>query len=154
LNSNQFKIRKATKEDVQIISKLIHAIAEYEKLSHEVVATDEDLELHLFGENPSAEVLIGEEDGIPVGFALFFINFSTFLGKPGIHLEDLFIYPEHRKKGYGKKLFDAVRKIGEGRGYGRYEWAVLDWNKPAIDFYRAQGAKSMDEWITFRIENK
>jgi GNAT superfamily N-acetyltransferase len=141
----------ATEQDVHIIQAFIEGIAEYEKLSHEIETTPDKLRKTLFGERPYAEVLIARELDVPVGFALFFHNYSTFRAKPGIYLEDLFVLPEHRGKGHGKALFTQLLHIARERGCGRMEWCVLDWNKPAIDFYLNMGAKPMDEWTTFRI---
>lgn len=146
-----FSIREAVEADLPTIAGLIRGIAEYERLSHEVVMDDELLRRNLFGPRPYAEVLLGEEDGRPVGFALYFHNFSTFLGRPGIYLEDLFVQPEHRAKGYGKALLKRLAEIAVERGCGRLEWAVLDWNEPAIGFYRKLGARPMDEWTVFRL---
>ena len=115
--------------------------------------TPEDLKKNLFGENPAAKVIIGEENNNPIGFALYFKNFSTFLGRPGIHLEDLFVLPEHRGKGYGLQLFNHIKEIMKKNNYGRFEWTVLKWNTPAIEFYKAQGASEMNEWVNYRIEN-
>lgn len=129
----------------------IHKLAEYERLSHEVVATGEDLERYLFGEEKVAEVVFGYYQDIPVGFALFFYNFSTFLGKPGIYLEDLFILEEQRGKGFGKVLLTYLAKLAVERDCGRLEWAVLDWNVPSIEFYKSLGARMMDEWIVNRL---
>jgi GNAT superfamily N-acetyltransferase len=143
--------RPATPDDVPAILGFIRALAEYEKLSHAVVATEGQLRAHLFGPRPAAEVLIGELDGRPVGFALFFANFSTFLAKPGIYLEDLFVLPEARGHGVGRALLSAVAKLAVERDAGRLEWAVLDWNEPAIGFYRTVGAVPMDEWTTMRV---
>jgi GNAT superfamily N-acetyltransferase len=143
-------IRKAVVDDVPLILELIKGIAEYEKLSHEVETTVEKLQDTLFGPTAYAEVLIAETS-VPVGFALFFHNYSTFRAKPGIYLEDLFIKPEHRSKGYGKLLLEAVIDTAKQRNCGRVEWSVLDWNTPAIEFYKTMGAQPMDEWTTFRI---
>ena len=145
-------IRFATPADIPTISALIHALAVYERLAHEVTHTDEDLSRTLFGERAYAEVILVEEEGEAVGFALFFHNYSTFLGKPGIYLEDLFVKPEHRGKGYGKALMLRVAQIAVERGCGRFEWAVLDWNEPSIEFYRSLGARPMDDWTTFRLD--
>lgn len=145
------QISFATPQDVHLIQAFIEGIAEYEKLSHEVETTPDKLLKTLFGERPYAEVLIARELEVPVGFALFFHNYSTFRAKPGIYLEDLFVLPEHRGKGHGKALFMKLLDIARERGCGRMEWSVLDWNKPAIDFYLNMGAKPMDEWTTFRI---
>ncbi len=144
-------IRPATPDDVLTVLGFIRALADYEKLAHAVVATDDTLRKHLFGPRPAAEVLIGELDGRPVGFALFFPNFSTFLAKPGVYLEDLFVLPEARGRGVGKALLIAVAKLAVERDAGRLEWSVLDWNAPAIGFYKSVGAEPMDEWTTMRV---
>lgn len=146
-----FIIRKAEKKDLALILYFIKELAEYERLSHEVVATEADLEQHLFGAEKVAEVLLGYEGEQPVGFALFFHNFSTFLGKPGIYLEDLFVLEEHRGKGYGKKLLASLAAHALERNCGRLEWAVLDWNEPSIEFYKSLGARMMNEWIVNRM---
>ncbi len=145
-------IRPATPADVPAIASLIRALAEYEKLSYEVVLAEGALHKHLFGTRPFAEVLLAEDDGKLVGFALFFPNYSTFLGKPGLYLEDLFVLEEYRGKGHGKALFMALGKLAFERDCGRLEWAVLDWNEPAIGFYKSLAAKAMDEWTTFRLQ--
>ena len=144
-------IRPAVPADVPAIAELIRSLAVYEKLEHECVLTEERLCEHLFGPRPAAEVLLVEDGGAAVGFALFFQNYSTFLGKPGIYLEDLFVKPAFRGKGYGKGLLVALAKLAVQRGYGRVEWAVLDWNEPAIGFYRSLGAKAMDDWTVYRL---
>lgn len=144
-------IRPATPADVPTIARLIGALAEYERLSHEVVLDERDLAAHLFGPRPYCECLIAEDAGTPVGFALFFHNYSTFLAKPGVHLEDLFVLPEYRGRGHGKGLFLAVARLAAERGCGRFEWAVLDWNEPAIGFYKALGAISMSDWTVMRL---
>jgi GNAT superfamily N-acetyltransferase len=148
-------LRPATPADVPLILELIRELAVYEKLSHEVVATEDDLRQHLWGERASAEVVLafdGDDcDGNAVGYALFFRTFSTFVGKPGIWLEDLFVKEEFRGQGFGKKLFLHLAQLAHERGYGRMEWAALDWNTPAIEFYKAHGAQAMDEWTTFRL---
>lgn len=146
-----FEIRKANREDVPVILDFIRRLGEYEKLGHEVVATESDLDRYLFGGEKVAEVLIGYEGEKPVGFALYFLNFSTFLGKPGIYLEDLFVLEEHRGKGYGKKLLVRLAALAVEKNYGRLEWAVLDWNEPSIEFYKSLGARLMDEWIVNRL---
>ena len=148
------KIRAATREDVPIILQLIRDLAEYERAPSEVTATEEQLVDVLFGERRAAEVLLAFEDDAPVGFAVFFHNFSTWLGQPGLYLEDLFVKPEARGKGYGRSLLVHLAKIARDRGCGRMEWAVLDWNKPAIQFYRALGATPMDEWTVFRLKRE
>ena len=144
-------IRPAQREDVPLILQLIRDLAEYEKLSHEMVATADMLGKWLFGERVVAEVLIAEWEGTPRGFALFFHNFSTFLGKPGFFLEDLYVQQEFRGMGIGKGLLLKLAQLAVERGYGRVEWSVLDWNEPSIGFYKALGAKPMDEWTVFRL---
>jgi GNAT superfamily N-acetyltransferase len=149
--SENFQIRPARMEDVPIILELIRDLATYERAPDEVTATEEELLDVLFGERPAAEVLLAFEGKSPVGFAVFFQNFSTWLGRPGLYLEDLFVKPEKRGKGYGRALLVELAKIARDRGCGRMEWAVLDWNEPAIKFYRTLGAKPMDEWTVFRL---
>lgn len=144
-------ITPATAVDVPTILRLIQALADYEKLAHEVVATEASLREALFGEHPGAECLIAREQGEPVGFALYFHNFSTFLSRRGLYLEDLFVEPAHRGKGYGKALLQQLARIAVARGCGRLEWSVLDWNLPAIGFYRSVGATVMDEWRICRM---
>ena len=146
-----FQIRPARIEDVPIILELIHDLATYERAPDEVVATEEQLVDVLFGERPVAEVLLAFENESPVGFAVYFYNFSTWLARPGLYLEDLFVKPDKRGKGYGRALLVELAKIARDRGCGRMEWAVLNWNEPAIKFYRALGAKPMDEWTVFRL---
>jgi GNAT superfamily N-acetyltransferase len=144
-------IRPATPDDTPIICKLIRALAEYERLEKEAVFNEQEVREHLFGAKPYAEVLLAEEAGAVVGFALFFHNFSTFLGKPGIYLEDLFVLPEKRGKGHGKALLHALARLANERGCGRLEWAVLNWNEPAIRFYQSLGAVPMKEWTVYRL---
>jgi GNAT superfamily N-acetyltransferase len=144
-------LRRATRADVPEILRLIRALAEYEKLSGEVVASEAALAQTLFGDRPAAEVLLAEEGGRAVGFALFFQNYSTFLGKPGLYLEDLFVEPAFRGKGLGKQLLQAIARLAVERGCGRFEWAVLDWNEPAIGFYRSLGARPMADWRVMRL---
>jgi GNAT superfamily N-acetyltransferase len=146
-----FEIRTARVEDVPIILQLIRDLATYERAPNEVTATEEQLADVLFGSRPSAEVVLAFEQDTAVGFAVFFHNFSTWLGRPGLYLEDLFVKPEVRGKGYGRALLVHLAKIALERGCGRMEWAVLDWNDPAIQFYRKLGAKPMDEWTVFRL---
>jgi GNAT superfamily N-acetyltransferase len=146
-----FQIRSARAEDVLVILELIRDLAAYERAPHEVTATEEQLLNVLFGERPAAEVLLAFEGKSPVGFAVFFYNFSTWLGLPGLYLEDLFVKPEKRGKGYGRALLVELAKIARDRGCGRMEWAVLNWNEPAIKFYRALGATPMNEWTVFRL---
>ena len=147
----KFTIRTATVADVPIILELIRALADYERAPNDVVATEEILLETLFGKKPAAEVLLLFENDAAVGFAVFFHNFSTWLGRPGLYLEDLFVRPEHRGKGYGRALLVELAKIARERNCGRMEWAVLDWNEPAIQFYRKLGAKPMEEWTVFRL---
>jgi GNAT superfamily N-acetyltransferase len=146
-----FQIREAEVEDVPIILELIRDLATYERAPDEVCATEEQLVDVLFGERPAAEVLLAFEAESPVGFAVYFYNFSTWLGRAGLYLEDLFVKPEKRGKGYGRALLVELAKIARDRGCGRMEWVVLNWNEPAIKFYRALGAKPMDEWTVFRL---
>jgi GNAT superfamily N-acetyltransferase len=145
------RIAPANESDVPIILSFIRKLAEYEKLSHLVVASEADVREHVFGANPVAEVLLAYWDQEPVGFALYFRNFSTFLGQPGIYLEDLFVDPPHRGKGIGKALLARLAKIAAERGYGRLDWAVLDWNAPSIEFYRSLGAVPLDAWTGYRL---
>jgi GNAT superfamily N-acetyltransferase len=144
-------IRTASVHDVPLILSFIKGLAEYERLSHEVTVTEASLRETLFGPNPAAEVIIAYSGDRPAGFALFFHNYSTFLGQKGIYLEDLFVLPEERGRGIGKALLAHLAKLAEERHCGRLEWAVLDWNEPAINFYKSLGAKPMDEWTTFRV---
>ena len=146
-----FSIRSATDADVPIILQLIRDLATYERAPNEVRATETQLIDVLFGEKPVAETLLAFEDETPIGFAVFFHNFSTWLGRPGLYLEDLFVKPEVRGKGYGRALLIHLAKIARDRGCGRMEWAVLDWNEPAIEFYKKIGAQSLDEWKIFRL---
>jgi len=146
-----FQIRAAHAEDVPIILQLIRDLATYERAPHEVTATEKQLADVLFGKRPAAEVLLAFEGQSPVGFAVYFYNFSTWLGRAGLYLEDLFVKPEKRGKGYGRALLVELAKIACERGCGRMEWAVLDWNEPAMKFYRTLGAKPMDEWTVFRL---
>ncbi len=144
-------IRPATEDDVPVILSLIKGLAEYEKLAHEVVATEELLRDTLFGARTVAEVILGDYDGKLVSFALFFHNYSTFLGRPGIYLEDLFVKPEMRRKGIGKVMLAYVAYLAKERQCGRLEWSVLDWNEPALKFYQTIGAAPMDQWTVHRV---
>ena len=144
-------IRKAQIKDSELIFEFIKKLAKYEKLEHEVKTTIELLKENLFSNNKKAYCLIADYDSKPVGFALYFYNYSTFLGKPGIYLEDLFVDTDYRGKGIGKALLLELIKIAKNENLGRVEWSVLDWNKPSIDFYKSLGAKAMDEWTVFRI---
>lgn len=146
----EFKIRIAKEEDTSLILKFIKELADYEKLLSEVVATEEILRESLFKRN-MAEVIIGELNGKPIAFALFFHNFSTFLGKPGIYLEDLYVKPAFRGREFGKQMLGYLATLCEERDCGRLEWWCLDWNKSSIEFYKKLGAESMDEWTTFRV---
>jgi GNAT superfamily N-acetyltransferase len=145
------RIARATAQDVPAILTLIRGLAEYERLSAEVTATEERLRESLFGAKPEAEALMAWAGAEPVGFALFFQNYSTFLARRGLYLEDLFVLPEWRKRGIGRKLLARVAALAVERGCGRLEWAVLDWNEPALRFYRSLGARAMDEWTVYRL---
>lgn len=145
-------IRPATRADLPLIADLIRALADYEKLAHEVRFDDAVLDEKLFGVRPYAEVVIGEVDGVGQGFALFFHNFSTFEGKPGIYLEDLFVRPEARGSGLGKALLSHLAALAVERDCARLEWSVLDWNEPSIGFYKALGARFLDEWTGMRVD--
>lgn len=147
-------IRKAQKSDTATILGFIKLLADYEKLAHEVVADEALLEQQIFSEHSPVQVLIAELDQKPVGFALYFYNFSTFLGRKGIYLEDLFVLPEVRGRGVGKKLLQTLAAQAVAEGCGRVEWSVLDWNEPAIKFYKSLGAFPMDEWTVFRLTGK
>lgn len=142
----------AVEADVPLLLRFIRDLAVYEKLEHEVVATEDGLRRTLFGERRYAEALIARLDGVPAGFALYFHNYSTFLGKPGLYLEDLFVEPGQRGKGIGRALLQRLAAIALERDCGRVEWAVLDWNAPSIAFYRALGASAMHDWTVFRLE--
>jgi GNAT superfamily N-acetyltransferase len=151
---SNLRIVNAVENDVPVILDFIKQLAEYEKLGHQVVATAETLEKSLFGQRANAQVILAELDGKKVGFAIFYTNFSTFLGKPGIYLEDLFVIPEARGKGIGKKLLAYLARLTKERDYGRLDWAVLDWNKPSIDFYESIGAKPLNDWIVYRLQDE
>jgi GNAT superfamily N-acetyltransferase len=144
-------IRPATAEDTPTICRLIRGLAEYERLAHVVALDEARMRAHLFGLRPFAEVLLAEEAGTVVGFALFFPNYSTFLAQPGIYLEDLFVEPAHRGKGHGKALLQAVARLAVERGCGRLEWSVLNWNESAIRFYESLGAVPLDDWTVYRL---
>jgi len=148
------RIRPARVQDVPIILQLIRDLATYERAPDQVTATEEQLVDVLFGDKPAADVLLAFEGDSPVGFAVYFYNFSTWLGRAGLYLEDLFVKPENRGKGYGRALLVELAKIARDRGCGRMEWAVLDWNEPAIKFYRALGAQPMHEWTVFRLTSE
>ena len=149
--SDAFTIRPAVREDVASIVRLIHGLAEFEKLTHLVQVTPESLAPHLFGDRPVAEALVAERTGRVVAFALFFTNFSTFLARPGLYLEDLFVEPAERGQGIGQALFEHLARLAASRGCGRFEWSVLDWNEGAIRFYQRMGATVMPDWRICRI---
>ena len=144
-------IRPATEVDLPLIASLVRELADYEKLLHQAVATEADFRRSLFGPEPKAHAVIVEHEGRPAGFAFYFYNFSTFLGRPGIYVEDVFIRPEFRRNGYGRAIFKYLAQKAVVEGCGRMEWAVLDWNTPAIDFYRGLGAVPLDDWIVQRL---
>jgi GNAT superfamily N-acetyltransferase len=150
-HADAFLVRPAAIADVPAIVDLVRALAAYERLAHLCVATENDIARGLFGERPFAEVLIAEKSGRIAGFALFFHNFSTFLGRPGLWLEDLFVLPEHRRQGCGKALLLALARVAAQRGCGRFEWAVLDWNESAIAFYESLGATLLADWRIVRV---
>jgi GNAT superfamily N-acetyltransferase len=147
----RFTLRSATQADVPEILRGIRALAEYERLADECVATEAMLQASLFGERPAAEVVLAYDGDAVAGFALWFRSFSTFLARPGIYLEDLFVYPEFRRRGLGKQLLAHLARIAVERGYGRVDWAVLDWNEDALRFYRSLGAITIDEWTVCRL---
>jgi GNAT superfamily N-acetyltransferase len=149
--SPEFRIEPATEADVPLILRMIEALADYEQLANEVVATEERLRTALFGGRPYAEVVVGRLGADPIGFALFFHNFSTFRGAPGLYLEDLFVFPQWRGQGFGRRLLAHLAAIAVDRGCHRMEWSVLDWNESAIEFYRRAGARLMDDWRIFRL---
>ena len=152
--SGNVTLRDATPADVPAVLGFIRELAEYEHLAHQVVATEADVQAALFGPRPCAEVVLACIDGIPVGFALYFHNFSTFLGKPGIYLEDLYVRPEARGRGAGKQLLAWLARTALERGCARLDWAVLDWNEPSIGFYRGLGAVAQDAWTTYRVDGE
>lgn len=151
MEENGFKIRPAKPEDVETIFKLIKALADYEKLTDSVKGNPESLSKHLFSQPAYAEAIVAEIEGELVGFALFYPNYSTFLTRPGIHLEDLFVLPEYRRRGIGSALLEYVVSLAKKRNFGRVEWHVLEWNKPAIAFYEKMGAQILDDWRICRI---
>jgi len=150
-DQDSITIRRATEHDTSLILQFIRELAEYERLTHEVVTDEAQIRRWVFGPTPVAEAIIAECEGGPVGFALYFTNYSTFVGKPGIYLEDLFVRPAFRGHGAGRALLARLAAIAVERGYGRVEWAVLDWNEPAIGFYRTLGAVPMHDWTVFRL---
>jgi GNAT superfamily N-acetyltransferase len=150
-NASMLRIRKAHKSDAPLILQFIRELSEYEKLDHEMVATPEDLLRDGFSERPYFHVVIAEWDGKPAGFALYFYNYSTFQGRPGLYLEDLFVHPPFRGKGIGKALLVHLAKVAVEQRCGRYQWQVLDWNTPSIEFYESLGAQAMKQWLTMRV---
>ncbi len=153
-DGSSLSLRSATQADCAIILQFIRALAVYEKLEHQVVANETLLAQTLFGPDPKAEVIIADRDGEPASFALFFYNYSTFLAKPGIYLEDLYVHKHLRGLGIGKLMLKHIARLAQERGCGRLEWSVLDWNKPAIDFYESLGAKPMSEWTIYRLSEE
>lgn len=153
-DGSSLKIRPANQNDASVILEFIRALAVYEKLEHEVIADENLIRENLFGAQAKAEVLIASRDDQPAAFALFFHNFSTFLGKSGIYLEDLYVHDHLRGLGIGKILLTQIAKIAHERNCGRFEWSVLDWNQPAIDFYKSLGAKPMSEWTVYRLDEE
>jgi GNAT superfamily N-acetyltransferase len=151
---SDLRIEPATEDDVPLILTMIKALAEYERLAEAVVATEESVRTSLFGAHPWAEVAIARVGTEPVGFAVWFFSYSTFLARPGLHLEDLFVYPEWRGHGIGRALLVYLAKVAVARDCGRMEWSVLDWNEPSIGFYRSLGATPMDEWTVFRLTGR
>jgi GNAT superfamily N-acetyltransferase len=149
-----FSIRPARPEDAELLVNLVRELAVYEKLEQHALATPDDFRRHLFGPRPAAEAAVAEVDGEPAGFALWFGTFSTFRGQPGLYLEDIFVKPAYRGRGIGKGLLAAVARRAVERGCGRLEWSVLDWNAPAIGFYQSFGARPMDDWTVYRIEDE
>lgn len=152
--NHAISIRAAVRGDVPLVLQFIRGLAEYERLAHECLATEEQLERTLFGERPAAEVVIAFLGGLPAGFALFFQNYSTFLARPGVYLEDLFVDPAHRGHGVGHALLAHLAAIAVARGAGRLEWSVLDWNADAIRFYERLGARAMDAWTVYRVSGE
>jgi GNAT superfamily N-acetyltransferase len=151
---NELQIKAATKSDAPVVLDFIKKLAEFENLMHEVSATEEDLRNTLFSDNSNTEAIIGYLDETPIAFAIFFHNYSTFLGKKGLYLEDLFVLPDYRGNGIGEKMLKHLAKLALSRDCGRFEWSVLDWNEPAIKFYESFGAELKKEWITTRISGE
>jgi len=151
---HSISIRTATIEDAHLILNFVKELALYEKAPHEVKASSRDYETSLFAENSFAHALICENHGVPIGYAVYFFNYSTWQGKPGLYLEDLYISPEYRSLGAGKTLLKYLAQIALEKGCGRFEWSVLDWNKPAIDFYESIGARAQEEWVRYRLEGQ
>lgn len=154
MSDSAITIRSANQDDAALILSFIKGLADYEKLAHEVVATEAELQRTLFGERPSAEVLIAEYEGQATGFALFFTSYSTFLARPGIYLEDLFVLPRFRGHGIGKTLLTYLAGLVVERNMGRLDWSVLDWNEPAIKFYEQIGARGLTDWMQYRLDGE
>jgi GNAT superfamily N-acetyltransferase len=154
VNNAAFTVRAAAESDAPAIAELVRELAVYEKLDHLAVATAEDFRLHLFGPSRAAEAIVAEAGGQAVGFALFFTTFSTFRGRPGVYLEDIYVRPAYRGRGIGKALIASLAEKVAVRGGGRLEWAVLNWNTPSIEFYRSLGARPLDEWTTYRLDGE
>ena len=153
-SSGGITVRKATAEDSALLLDFIQQLARYEKLEHQCIATVDQIRATLFGANPRAESLVAFEGGNPAGFAVYFFSYSTFLAQPGLYLEDLFVKPELRGRGIGKRIFLELLRIARANDCGRFEWSVLDWNQPAIDFYESLGAKPQGEWVRYRLEEE
>ena len=149
--ADAIRIRPADERDLPLIHTFIRELGEYERLLHQVSATEDELRRTLFGTHPAAEIVIAYDGAEPAGFALFFQNYSTFLAKPGLYLEDLFVRPSARRRGIGRKLLTYLARLAVERNYGRFEWRVLNWNEPAIRFYRSIGAEPLDDWTEFRV---
>ena len=147
-------LRKAVEKDIPLILNFIKALAEYEHMSDKVLASEETIRKTLFGETPYAEVILAELEKKAVGFALFFHNYSTFVSKPGLYLEDIFVYPDYRGKGIGKLMMKYLAKLAIEKDCGRFEWSCLTWNQPSLEFYKSLGAKTMDDWVTLRVDGK
>lgn len=152
--SGDIVVRSATAEDSALVLDFIRQLAQYEKLEHQCIATAEEIRATLFGPNAKAASLVAFEDGKPAGFAVYFWSYSTFLAKPGLYLEDLFVKPELRGRGIGKRIFQELLRIAKANDCGRFEWSVLDWNEPAIKFYESLGAKAQAEWVRYRLDEE
>ena len=151
---SQVQIRKATIDDTPLILKFVKELATYEKAAHEVLTTEKDIRNSLFGPESTTQALICEKDGLPIGYAVYFFNYSTWLGKHGLYLEDLYVVPSERGNGVGKSLLKHLAQIAVQKDCGRFEWSVLDWNEPAINFYKSIGAKAQGEWVSYRLSGE